>query len=79
MTLRSPSLAGQKAMLAWGLESADGQTWTQPASLSCKPVREPGTEPNRQPETPDTESVELVYEPDAEPVPDFDESQDCCA
>ena len=34
------------------------------------------TEPNRQPDTPDAHPVELVYERDAEPVPDYDESQD---
>lgn len=56
------------AMLAAG--------WTQPAFPSDALAREPGTEPNRQPETPDTELVELVYEPDAEPVPDYSESQD---
>jgi hypothetical protein len=76
VTLRQPSPAGREAMRRWGLASTDGKVWTQPASLSCKPVRETGTEPNRQPETPDTESVELVYEPVAELVPDFDESQD---
>lgn len=63
-----PSARVMIAMLAAG--------WAQPVSLPCSPSREPGTEPSRQPETPDTESVELVYEPDAELVPNYDESQD---
>ena len=76
VTLRQASPAGRKAMRRWGLVSTDGKVWTPPASPSCKSVREPGTEQNRQPETPDAHPVELTYEPDGEPVPDFDESQD---